>query len=269
MTRPILTAKAMRDAEQAAIDAGATVDALMERAGRGLAEAIALFTGPRPTLFVCGPGNNGGDGYVGARHLADRGFPVRVAALGKPTTNACKAAKERWTGEVEAFKSCEGAPLVIDCLFGTGLSRGLEATVSSELLELVQSSTISVACDLPSGVATDDGRILSEVGDYDLTVSFGALKPSHRLAPAMHRMGRVARVLFAPVAVLQLAMIASGAILHAGDELDPNPWAYNQLVAGIHADPDGMGVLFVVILVAGALGLATWRLAGRLSPDAS
>ena len=71
--RPILTAEAMRAAEQAAIDGGTTVEQLMERAGAALAEAAYRFAGPLPTLILCGPGNNGGDGYVAARHLAERG----------------------------------------------------------------------------------------------------------------------------------------------------------------------------------------------------
>lgn len=194
MTRPILTAQAMRDAEQAAINGGTPVEMLMERAGQGLAEAIALFTGPRPTLVLCGPGNNGGDGYVAARHLAQRGFPVRVAALVEPRSEVAKWARKQWQGEVELFADAGPAPLVVDCLFGTGLSRGLDEAVSKRLLEHVRQATVAVACDLPSGVSTDDGAILSPIGAYHLTVAFGALKPAHRLAPAMHCMGRVALV---------------------------------------------------------------------------
>ena len=85
MSRPILTAAAMRAAEQAAIDGGHAETTLMERAGAALAEAVRRFAGPRETLILCGPGNNGGDGYVAARHLAERGYPVRVAALAEPT----------------------------------------------------------------------------------------------------------------------------------------------------------------------------------------
>src|SRR5436305_3458368 len=120
--RPILTVEAMRAAEQAAIDAGTSVEELMERAGAGLAEAAYRFAGPMPALVLCGPGNNGGDGYVAARHLAERGVQVRVAALSEPNSAAAKAARSLWTGEVEALsESTVGAPLLIDSLFGTGL----------------------------------------------------------------------------------------------------------------------------------------------------
>ena len=82
--RPILTAETMRAAEQAAIDGGTSVEQLMERAGAALAEAVHRFAGPTSALFLCGPGNNGGDGYVAARHLAERGVPVRIAAMSEP-----------------------------------------------------------------------------------------------------------------------------------------------------------------------------------------
>ena len=84
MVRPILTAAQMRDAEARAIAAGTPETALMERAGAALAEAVSLYIGPRPTLILCGSGNNGGDGYVAARHLKERGYPVRIAALAEP-----------------------------------------------------------------------------------------------------------------------------------------------------------------------------------------
>ena len=191
MTRPILKTLQMRAAERAAIDAGTPETDLMERAGRSLAEAVALYTSPRPALVLVGPGNNGGDGYVAARHLADRGWPVRLAALAEPTSDAATWARQAWTGPVELFAEAEPAPVLIDCLFGTGLRSGLESTVSSRLVELADASSIAVACDLPSGVAGDSGEILSPIGRYNLTVTFGALKPAHRLMAAMASMGRV------------------------------------------------------------------------------
>ena len=191
MVRPILTAAKMRDAEARAIASGTAETELMERAGRALAEAVRLYIGPRPTLILCGPGNNGGDGYVAARHLQEAAYPVRVASLAEPTQEAAKWARDGWRGPVEAFEQAEGAPIVIDCLFGTGLSRCLEASVAKGLKSLIDQALIAVACDLPSGVASDSGELLSAVGSYDLTVTFGALKPSHRLMPAMEKMGRV------------------------------------------------------------------------------
>ena len=189
--RPILTAAEMRAAEAAAIASGTSVETLMERAGAALAEAVLLYAGKRPVLIICGPGNNGGDGYVAARHLRQRGVPVRVAALAEPTSEAGQWAHKEWGGWVENLAAAEPAPVLVDCLFGTGLKRPLEETVSSRLLELADQARITIACDLPSGVETDSGAILSPSATNDLTVTFGALKPAHRLIPAMAQMGRV------------------------------------------------------------------------------
>jgi len=190
--RPILTAEAMRAAEQVAIDGGTGVEELMERAGAALAEAAYRFAGPMPVLILCGPGNNGGDGYVAARLLAGRGVQVRVAALAEPKSDAAKWARSRWTGEVEELSAdTKGSPLLIDALFGTGLTRGLDEPVSLLLSELVHEAVVAIACDLPSGVETDSGELLNPLHDYDMTVAFGALKPAHLLHPAMHKCGRL------------------------------------------------------------------------------
>jgi len=190
--RPILTAEAMRAAEQAAIDGGTSVEQLMERAGAALAEAAYRFAGPIPALILCGPGNNGGDGYVAARHLAERGVKVRVAALAEPKSDAAKWARSQWTGEVEALSdSTSAAPLLIDALFGTGLTRGLEANAAGRLSRLCDEALVKVTCDLPSGVETDSGAELCDVPRFDMTVTFGALKPAHLLHSAIHKCGRV------------------------------------------------------------------------------
>ena len=191
MIRIILTAEEMRAAEAAAIAAGTPVETLMERAGKAAAEAIWRYAGPLPALVLCGPGNNGGDGYVVARELAARGMPVRVAALAEPKSAAARAARESWGGEAGAFAEAQAAPLLIDALFGTGLGRPLDAEVARRLSELAGEARVRVAIDLPSGVATDDGGILSPVPDFDLTVTFQTMKPSHRLQPAGRHMGRI------------------------------------------------------------------------------
>jgi hydroxyethylthiazole kinase-like uncharacterized protein yjeF len=182
----------MRAAEQAAIDSGTTVEDLMERAGAALAEAAIGFGGPLSALVLCGPGNNGGDGYVAARHLAARGIPVRVAAPAEPRSEAGKWARSLFAGELETLTDAtKPAPLLIDALFGTGLRRGLEGAVTQHLRGLSKAASVTVACDLPSGVGSDSGELLSPVARADLTVTFGALKPAHRLMPAMEHCGRV------------------------------------------------------------------------------
>src|SRR3954467_1063702 len=164
MTRPILTAEQMRAAEQAGIDAGTPVEELMERAGGALAEAVYRFAGPLQALILTGPGNNGGDGYVAARHLAERGGKVGVAALAEPKSAAAKWARSRWTGAVEQLgNETAPEPLVIDALFGTGLRHGLDETVVKQLSRICDAAMLKVACDVPSGIEADTGAELSPV----------------------------------------------------------------------------------------------------------
>src|SRR6478672_7295569 len=141
--RPILTAKAMRSAEQAAIEGGTSVEQLMERAGEALADAVYRFAGRTPALVLCGPGNNGGDGYVAARHLAGRGVKVRVVALADPKSDAAKWARSQWSGDVEQLSiDSQSSPLVIDALFGTGLTRGLDDATAQQLLRLCEAAVV-------------------------------------------------------------------------------------------------------------------------------
>jgi hydroxyethylthiazole kinase-like uncharacterized protein yjeF len=191
MPRSILTAEEMRAAEARAMEAGTSAEILMERAGMAAARAIRLFAGESEALILCGPGNNGGDGYVIARALQERGMRVRVAAFGEPRSPAARAARLAWSGPVETLAKAGPAPLLVDALFGTGLTRGLDAEVASLLGTLAAAARVRVAVDLPSGVSTDDGVILSPVPVFDLTVTFATLKPSHRLQPAARHMGRI------------------------------------------------------------------------------
>ena len=189
--RFVLTAEEMRAAEARAIAAGTPVETLMERAGAAAAEAIRRFAGPMPTLVLCGPGNNGGDGYVIARLLREQGFEMRVAALAEPGTPAAAAARAAWGGEAASLADASPAPLLVDALFGTGLRRPIDDGIAAHLSTLAAAAKVRVAIDLPSGAATDDGALLSPVTDCDLTVTFQTLKPSHLLQPAARYMGRI------------------------------------------------------------------------------
>lgn len=191
MSRPILTAKEMVAAEGAAMTDGVSVGELMERAGRAIADIAWRIAGKSEALILCGPGNNGGDGYVAARLLADRGCNVRVAALAAPKTDVAKAARERWNGPVEPIADAKSAPLLIDALFGTGLMRPLSDTLAKTLAEHVGKARYSIAVDLPSGIETDSGALLSPVPEFDVTVGLGALKPAHLLQPSARYLGRV------------------------------------------------------------------------------
>lgn len=179
--QPILTAAQMRDAERAS---GASTDALMARSGAAIAEQVRRLAMGAEVLVACGPGNNGGDGYVAAAALKCAGFPVRVAATGEPTSDAARIARNSWKGPVESLAEAAPTPVLVDTLFGTGLSRPLDDALVAGLRRLHAGARLSIAVDLPSGVATDDGACLSDVPAFDLTLALGALKPAHVLHPA-------------------------------------------------------------------------------------
>ncbi|MFW2829756.1 NAD(P)H-hydrate dehydratase [Sphingomonas sp. ID0503] len=189
--RPVLTAAEMRAAEDAAIARGETVESLMERAGRAVADAVAGRANGRAVLILCGPGNNGGDGYVAARYLAQRRIPVRVASLAEPSSDAARAARRAWIGPVEQLEDVAPAPILVDALFGTGLRRPLEPSTSEQIERLSTAADLRLAVDLPSGVATDHGTILSDVPPFDVTVALGALKPAHLLLPSALLCGQI------------------------------------------------------------------------------
>lgn len=183
----ILTAAQMRDAEQELLDGGETIESLMERAGAGAAEWVWRLAAHRRVTVLCGPGNNGGDGYVIARVLAERGVPVQVVAPIPPQTDAAQVAMAKWGGE--PVSDTKGDVLV-DCLFGTGLGRPLDEGLLAHLNTLAASHPIRIAVDLPSGIDSDNGEALNEgLPDYQLTISLGAWKFAHWLMPAMAATG--------------------------------------------------------------------------------
>jgi hydroxyethylthiazole kinase-like uncharacterized protein yjeF len=190
--QPIVTAAEMRALEAAAIGDGTTEIELMQRAGSAAARAIAAFESPVETLVLCGPGNNGGDGYVIASELRAMGWPVRVVALAPPGAEAARWAAATWAGGVEPLAAeTPGAPLLVDALFGIGLTRALAPDIAAALSRLAAAAATCVAIDLPSGAATDDGAALSPLPDCDLCISFGAAKPAHFLQPAAAHRGRL------------------------------------------------------------------------------
>ena len=206
----ILTAAEMRAAEAAC---GVPLNALMDRAGAALAEAVVRFGNEQPVLVACGPGNNGGDGYVAARVLAERGVDVRVAALAEPQTELARAARARWVGPVETLDTAAPAAVLVDCLFGTGLSRPLAEPCKTALHRLADAARLTIAADLPSGVGTDDGADLGAV-QADITLAFAAAKPAHLLQPAASRCGRVL-VADIGIAAVSAAHVLPRPVLHA------------------------------------------------------
>ena len=188
---PILSAAQMRGAEDAAMAAGATVDSLMLTAGRAVAEAVRRLAAHAEILVACGTGNNGGDGYVAALALRDMGLDVRVAALGEPRSEAATAARSRWMGPVEPLLTADPAAILVDAVFGTGLTRALEPELAAALERLSSAARLTIAVDLPSGVTTDTGAVPGDAVLGDVTLALGAVKPSHLLVPAASHCGTI------------------------------------------------------------------------------
>lgn len=194
MVAEILTTQEMAQADARTIERGTPGIELMRAAGRAVAEAIAAHWSPRPVTVLCGPGNNGGDGWVVAQVLGSWGWPVRVHSLVPPealhgdaalAAQACLA--ERSAADEVAWRSLTDAQpqpgeLVVDALFGAGLGRPLDEPVRALLERIATRQVPIVAIDVPSGVHGDTGANWGAVA-CALTVTFGRLKPAHLLMP--------------------------------------------------------------------------------------
>jgi hydroxyethylthiazole kinase-like uncharacterized protein yjeF len=192
----LLSAEEMRAAEARAMAGGVSGAELMERAGAGVAAAIVAAWAPMRAVVLCGAGNNGGDGYVVARHLAEAGWRVEVLRLGAARSAEALAMAEAWggpVGEVLGALPAPGEAVLVDALFGTGLTRDLAPEVAARLVEIAARLTGGrVAVDLPSGVEADTGRDLAGGVDlpwFDLCVTFHRPRPGHYLGRP--RIGRL------------------------------------------------------------------------------
>lgn len=213
-TAQVLTAKQMRAAEQALFDAGMSVAELMEVAAGGAAEWIRRAAAGRSVTVLCGPGNNGGDGYVIARLLREAGNPVTVIAPLDPNTDAAQEARQRWDGPV-AHSGTDG-DVFVDCLFGSGLGRPLVAEHALLLRDCAARHRYKVAVDVPSGIASDSGAALNErLPQFDLTLALGAWKFAHWSLPGRALMGQLRLVPIAIGAVEGAARIIERPILAA------------------------------------------------------
>lgn len=181
----------MQAAEQLLIDKGISVEVLMKLAGEGAAQQIWRLSGNMPTLVLCGPGNNGGDGYIVAKWLLEKGVDVSVANIGEPQTDAAKNAKSFWQSETVSIDAAKARYQLVDCLFGTGLRRALDRDLVERLSSLHKTARRTVAIDLPSGIESDTGHVLSNIGRFDYTIALGAFKPSHFLEQARANIGKL------------------------------------------------------------------------------
>ncbi len=190
--REIILVEDMRAIDARAAELGVATRALMENAGAAVARAVQGRWEPRPTLILCGPGNNGGDGFVAARKLAEDGWPVRVGVVGDrhALTGDARDAASAWMGWVDeaAVALVEPGALIVDAVFGAGLSRPLDG-VTAALAGATCAHDV-VAVDVPSGLPGDGGDPLGVTFRADLTVTFARKKPAHVLEPGRSLCGQ-------------------------------------------------------------------------------
>jgi len=203
----LLTVEEMYEADRAALELGVQSLVLMEAAGRSVAHEIQQRWPSQPVTILCGPGNNGGDGFVIARYLREDNWSVRVGLLGEVTRLKGDAAvnAQRWAESGEIIEPLtldllEGTSLVVDALFGAGLCRGLQGFVAELIEEINNRGLTCVAVDVPSGINGNTGSVMlpqteGEVGiavKANLTVTFFRPKPGHYLLPGSQYCGELA-----------------------------------------------------------------------------
>ncbi len=211
----LLTPAQMGEADRAAEAAGISGTTLMETAGAAVAVAIGERWPMRPVTVLCGPGNNGGDGFVVARHLDAAGWPVKVALLGEceKLHGEAAGAASRWKGKLAPFTpNClDGAGVIVDAIFGAGLSRPLdgEAGILVEAMKLRRTPICAV--DVPSGLDGASGMVRGIAASAELTVTCFRKKPGHLLYPGRGLCG-------------QIVVADIGTPLSVLNAINPNTW---------------------------------------------
>ncbi|HUN44106.1 MAG TPA: NAD(P)H-hydrate dehydratase [Acetobacteraceae bacterium] len=245
----LLTPQEMAKADGASPGLGVPGTVLMANAGRAVARAIQARFRPCRTLILCGPGNNGGDGYVVARLLAQQGWPVAVAALAPPRAGTdADSAAARWRGATTRFspEAAGRAALVVDAVFGAGLTRDVDGLPA----ETLRAARHVVAVDVPSGLDGATGAIRGFAPKAVLTVTFYRLKPGHLLQPGREHCGEIIMAdIGLPVAALDQAKPNTFANL-------PELWPLPRLVPEGHKYSRGHVTVLGGAVMTGAARLA-------------
>ncbi len=191
----LLTPAEMGRADQLAVAAGVQSFKLMENAGTAVADAVAQRYPEGTVLILCGPGNNGGDGFVAAKKLRERGREVRVALFGSRDRLKGDAAffADLWNGPVEEARpdSMHGVGVIVDALLGAGLDRDVDGALR-EIIEAINGARVPVvAVDVPSGIDGTSGQERGVSVRAQVTVTFFRLKPGHHLLPGRVRCGEI------------------------------------------------------------------------------
>jgi NAD(P)H-hydrate epimerase len=217
----VLSVAQMTEADRAATALGTPGSTLMQNAGDAVAQEIIRRWPLRPVTVLCGPGNNGGDGFVIAVALARSGWPVRIALAGSRESlrGDARVHAMRWGGGVEPVTpaAIEGAALIVDALFGSGLSRRLDEPIAATLAAVAGKGVPIIAVDIPSGVMGDSGESMGAC-QADCTVTFVRKKRGHVLLPGRNLCGEIVVAdIGVPAAVLESVGIDTW-------ENDPDLW---------------------------------------------
>ncbi len=255
----LLTTAAMAEADRRTIAGGVAGIALMENAGRSVADAVTARHPPGlGVAVVAGPGNNGGDGFVAARFLAERGYRVRVLLVGDPNRlkDDAALAAQRWQGPTAAAAPAALMPadIVIDAVFGAGLDRPVEG-VARAMIEAMNAAPCVYAVDLPSGINGTTGAVMGLAVNATETVTFFRRKIGHVLLPGRLHCGNV-RIADIGIAASVLDQIKPRIAINA-----PNLWAKSFPLPRVDGHKYARG--HAVVVSGGVSSTGAARLAAR------
>ena len=257
----LLTTEQMATADRIAIAQGAPGIELMERAGRAVADAVLDRAGAGSVVtLLCGPGNNGGDGFVAARLLRQSGLTARVVAPGGAGgfVGDAAIALERWAGAIEPLDAFhdQRSDIMVDALFGAGLKRPLSGAFAEAAKLLNEAACPVIAVDIPSGVSGDTGLAEGVAVRADETVTFFRLKPGHLLQPGRALCGRVR--------LADIGIPADAALTEIGSTAFRNdPALWRQTLPRHGADTHKFRRGAVAVLAGGVSGVGAPRLGAR------
>ena len=209
-THALLDTQQSRELDKYAINQGISGKTLMESAGQQLAATLTEYIGTPleaggMVIVLCGPGNNGGDGFVAARHLDELGYPIslRCSVLPSELKGDAKKAANAWRGEVEPIstKGFKEASAIVDCLFGTGLTRPLEGELEKLVKAINASGAFVMSADIPSGLCANTGKPLGECIEAGATVTFSFKKQGQVIVPGRYFCGGNANIHVADIAI--------------------------------------------------------------------
>lgn len=213
----LLTTQQAQALDAEAIRLGVSGETLMESAGKAVAATVADYIGTPleaggTVIILCGPGNNGGDGFVAARHLEEWGYPVslRCSVLPSALKSDAKRAADKWHGPVEmmAATGFKDAAAIVDCLFGVGLNKPIEGELEAIVEAVNDAETFVLAVDVPSGLSADTGLPIGPCIEAGATVTFNFKKVGHVIVPGRYLSGGNSNIIVSDIGVPDKAFSA-------------------------------------------------------------